>query len=258
MSFNSKSTTLGGSVAQFAQFTVAGYDVNKAVPYGANILAAAARYRAPRDFIVDIDGTGLATFTWLNPVALAAGAIIVNIAEVDNINFEAFVEDALGFEVATMTRVSDALVYASGDYVAQNLVAALCSMIEHKFVSRWPGGKLNIPAIDFWKSQAGVTNGKFRVHFLKANAVPNVGDNAALTLTGPANYLGQYDVDMTVAPGQAFTDGGFGRGYPVNNIPISAVLPVGTTSIWSMIEARAAYTPSSAEVFSVRPVIKPN
>jgi hypothetical protein len=48
-----------------------------------------------------------------------------------------------------------------------------------------------------------------------------------------------------------FTDGAAGNGSPLTGSEIGFQLPDGTTSLYGLLEARAAYTPTSSEQISV-------
>jgi hypothetical protein len=61
-----------------------------------------------------------------------------------------------------------------------------------------------------------------------------------------ADYLGAMDVTID----RAFTDGAAGYGTPTVGAEIAVKLASGT-AIFALIEARAAYTPGNAEVFTL-------
>jgi len=69
-----------------------------------------------------------------------------------------------------------------------------------------------------------------------------VGDNGVFVPTNSANYVGKYDVTMD----QAFSDGASGNATPAIGSDIT--FAVGT--YYGLLEARAAYTPVSGEVFT--------
>jgi hypothetical protein len=86
--------------------------------------------------------------------------------------------------------------------------------------------------------KADATNFTFRVHLFSVLAITCAnGDNGAFSVNKAANYLGQVDI----ATGQLFTDGAMGTAT------CDIISAAGT--VYALIEARAAYTPASGEVF---------
>jgi hypothetical protein len=85
------------------------------------------------------------------------------------------------------------------------------------------------------------------VHFFRAApATITNGDNGVFSVSGVADYIGAMDVTVD----RAFTDGAAGFGVPVVGSEMSIKLASGST-IRALIEARGAYTPGNAEVFTV-------
>lgn len=104
-----------------------------------------------------------------------------------------------------------------------------------------------ITAIQLLKTSNSLTNAIFRIHFY--NILPTVtnGDGAAW-LSPKAGYIGNFDVTMT----QGFSDpAAAGLGIPLigSGLPFTPVS--GAQTLYYLIEARAAYTPVSAETFSL-------
>lgn len=140
------------------------------------------------------------------------------------------------------TRPADTTAYASGDLVANSTTAGSVVPVTLANVASGAGMSAQVRRVRIRKSGATITNGNFRVH-LFASTAPTVssGDNAAIVIaTGAANYLGQVDVTLS----QTFTDGGFGATATEINL-------YGVQTVYALLEARAAYTPASAEVFTV-------
>jgi hypothetical protein len=93
------------------------------------------------------------------------------------------------------------------------------------------------------KTGTSITSASFRVHLFTASPTVANGDNGVFSTNNAATYLGS--VDVTV--GQAFTDGASGAATTeINFAPAS-----NGHTVYGLIEVRAAYTPSSAEVFTV-------
>ena len=101
--------------------------------------------------------------------------------------------------------------------------------------------------IQLKKTSSGVTNAIFRIHFY--NVLPTFanGDGAAWS-TPSTGYIGYFDTTMAqvfsdpAAVGPAYVDAGSGLPFT----PVS-----GAQTLYWVIEARAAYTPVSAETFSL-------
>ncbi len=138
---------------------------------------------------------------------------------------------------ASFTRPADITAYASGDQVANSTTAG--SVVAMSFVH--PPRNTQIRRLRLRKSTTGVTNASFRVHLFNVAPTVSAGDNAAMVIaTGAAGYLGQVDIVMA----QSFTDGGVG-------LATTEINTFGVTTIYALLEARAAYTPGSAEVFTL-------
>ena len=96
------------------------------------------------------------------------------------------------------------------------------------------------------KSGTVATNASFRVHLYATNPTPQNGDGAAWLTDQSASYLGSIDVPSM----KAFSDGCCDVGAAPAGSELLLRLPAGKT-IYSLIEARAAYTPSASEVFTL-------
>lgn len=153
---------------------------------------------------------------------------------------------AMANPTANFTRPSDTTAYASGDLVANSTTAG--SVVAMSLtVARVTGGSFMIRRCKLHKSGTGVTSAQFRVHFFRAQpATITNGDNGAFSVSGVADYIGAMDVTVD----RAFTDGAAGIGLPVTGSDMNIDLTSGT-AIYALIEARAAYTPASAEVFTL-------
>jgi hypothetical protein len=144
----------------------------------------------------------------------------------------------------SFTRPADTTAYASGDLVANSTTAGSVVPLNFPNVSNGPGRTVQVRRVRVNKTGTGVSNASFRLHLF--NILPTVGggDNAAISIsTGAAKYLGQ--VDVTV--GQAFGDGAAGQATTeINCHPVG-----GSSNLYGLLEARGAYTPANAEVFTV-------
>lgn len=157
------------------------------------------------------------------------------------------------------TRPADTTAYASGDLVANSTTAG--SVVALSWVvgysSQAPNRRAGmIRRVRFYSSDNDTTNASFRIHFYTANPVstaPTNGDNGALAVqVSNASYLGAVDVtwDRTINTADAF-----GVGVPNSGAEMNFNLGPDGTTIYALIEARAAYTPASGEVLTVVPEI---
>lgn len=146
----------------------------------------------------------------------------------------------------SFTRPADTTAYASGDLVANSTTAGSVAAVELPGCCDYPAGEAMIYRLTIRKSGTSATNASFRVHLFRADpATVTNGDNGAISVSGAADYIGQWDVTAM----QAFTDGCVGHVTPAN--PIAVRLGDAKQSLYALLEARAAYTPASAEVFTV-------
>jgi len=150
---------------------------------------------------------------------------------------------------STITRPADTTAYASGDLVANSTTAGSVAALQFAFPQA-AGSTGDIRAARLQKSGATATNAQFRLHlFTAAPTFTSAGDNSALgtvLVATDKGYLGYIDITAMTAA----SDCCFGMGAPDNargSIPFTTT---GTT-LYGVLEARAAYTPASAEVFTV-------
>jgi hypothetical protein len=154
---------------------------------------------------------------------------------------------AAGFgAVATsaFTRPADTTAYANGDLVANSTTAGSVVPLTFANAVRDVAGVSRIERIRLRKSGTSITNASFRVHLFSASPTVTNGDNGAF-LTPVSDYIGAFDVIMD----RAFSNGAAGAGVPISGGAATFTIPAGT-SLFALIEARAAYTPVSAEVFT--------
>ena len=146
---------------------------------------------------------------------------------------------------ANFTRPADTTAYAFGDLVANSTTAGSVTplTIAAARANDQPG---QIIAGTLRKSGTGVTNPFFRVHLYRVSPTVTNGDNGAFS-TPIANWLGCMDV--TVA--QVGTDGCIGNCVPFGLPSIPFLPATGTQNVFALIEARGAYAPANAEVFTL-------
>jgi hypothetical protein len=147
----------------------------------------------------------------------------------------------------SFTRPSDTTAYASGDLVANSTTAGSVVATELRAVGQYPGGASIVRRAVVRKSGTSTTNAAFRLHLYRGSTITAAnGDNGAWSTNQVANYLGYLDVTAMVA----FTDGAYGSGVPGFGSEIMVRLASGQ-SVYALLEARGAYTPASAEVFTI-------
>jgi hypothetical protein len=106
------------------------------------------------------------------------------------------------------------------------------------------GGGISIVKARLRKSGTGVTNAAFRLHVFDGQPAVSNGDNGAFLPDHAANWLGSLDVGSMVA----FSDGAAGNGAPTVGSAIN--IAAGAATLYCLMEARGAYTPTSAEQFT--------
>lgn len=159
------------------------------------------------------------------------------------------------------TRPADATAYTAGDLVANNVTAGsvVPLNIPVPAMLRSSGAVINSAVLK--KSANGFTNAAFRLHFFSVSPVVAGGDNAAMDVGPQAdNWLGALEGIMIVRG----SGGSLGRLVPIPLVTATMIswgdiiIPPGLTNIFGLIEARAAYTPTSAEVFTLKDLLITN
>lgn len=153
-------------------------------------------------------------------------------------------EDIIRNTQANFSRPADTTAYASGDLVANSTTAGSVTPMS------WIVGENNFPElfirrVKVKKSGTSTTSASFRLHLYGSSPTVANGDNGALSST-ESSYIGAFDVTVD----RAFSDAAVGLGVPVVGSEISLRISSGRT-IYGLLEARAAYTPSSGETFTV-------
>lgn len=145
---------------------------------------------------------------------------------------------------ATFTRPNNTTPYASGDLVADTVTAGSVTPLSWVSVGNKP---FIIPSIRLHKSGASPTNAQFRMNlFTSAPTVETTGDNGVLAsnVNGSANWLASFEGTL-----DGFKDGCAGLLVPWAGVIKSDYNGVPST-IYGLLEARAAYTPGALEVFT--------
>lgn len=148
---------------------------------------------------------------------------------------------------SSFTRPADITAYASGDLVANSTTAGSVTPLSFDLSSC--GRNIMLKRIKLHHSSTSITNTSFRAHFFQASPTVANGDNAAFSSNKVADYMGSYDVTMS----QAFTDGAAGFGVETSGFGDESHFNLYSNTVYALLEARAAYTPTSAEVFTLTP-----
>lgn len=144
---------------------------------------------------------------------------------------------------ANFTRPSDTTAYASGDLVANSTTAGSVQLLNFTM----PSTNFKLQRVGIVHTAITTTNATFRLHLYTTGPTVANGDNGAWSTT-QAGYLADVDIDCSI---RAFTDNGQGFGLANSaGESIDLVIPAGLI-IYGLLEARGAYTPASAEVFTV-------
>ena len=152
-----------------------------------------------------------------------------------------------------LTRPEDTTAYAANDLVGAQTDAGTANVVEFAGAVGADNMALRIERVRLFKSTNTTTNAQFRLHFFESRPTLGVGDNGALgALTALAvdslrYYAGYVDVTINRA-GNDSADGSVGVAVPVVGTGLT-VSPASGTSIFCVIQALAAYTPASGEVF---------
>lgn len=148
---------------------------------------------------------------------------------------------------ASFTRPNDTTAYASGDLVANNTTAGSVAPLALTLDNPARVGTIISRAL-LSKSGTTATNANFRIHFYDASPTVANGDNAAWSSNKAANYLGYIDQTAMLA----FTDGCAGFAGAAAGSEMRVRLSAGGSTIYALLEAKAAYTPVAQEVFTLK------
>jgi hypothetical protein len=147
---------------------------------------------------------------------------------------------------ASFARPANTTAYASGSLVANSTTAGSVVPLTFTLGNSFGPGSFRMTRARISKSGTSAANANFRLHFYQSSPVPTNGDGGAWLTTKAADWLGNIDVTSMLA----FTDGCSGTGSAVAGSEMFLKLASGAT-VYGLLEAKAAYTPASGEVFTV-------
>jgi hypothetical protein len=155
---------------------------------------------------------------------------------------------------ASFTRPNNTTAYASGNLVANSVTAG--SVVPMKWtLGRVPNGTFLIRRVKMYTSSTSITLTTFNVHFYQSLPTCTNGDGGAW-LTTTSGWIGS--IQAAVANWNAFSDGAAGIGAVALGLELNGACAAGSTSIYGLVQAAAAYTPTANEVITVVPEVWQN
>lgn len=147
---------------------------------------------------------------------------------------------------SSFTRPADTSIYAANDLVANSTTNT--SVVPLKFYVGY-GQTFKVFKAGIKLNSSTNTNAKFNLHLYNLSPTVTNGDNG-VWLSTQSGYQGFIAVDCT---GQAFSDNSFGIGTYVNtSVEVPLVIVADQNYfVYGLLQATAAYTPTSAEVLTV-------
>lgn len=150
-----------------------------------------------------------------------------------------------------ITRPGDTNAYTSGDLVANNTSAG--SVTPFSWSTTW--FNIRVKRATLYRNQATITNAAFRLHLFASSPSVDNGDNSAFSPSvGPTAVTDLGFIDLPAAAAFASAAYGFNMGTALSNT-VAASYDIGAAlaaaTLYGLLEARAAYTPASAETFRI-------
>lgn len=155
----------------------------------------------------------------------------------------------------TITRPADTNAYAVNDVVADSTSAA--APVTLSGAARIAGGSGYISKIRLWTSNKTTTNAVFRLWIYNSSSITMPGqDNAAFAqLWANRTYgVGYVDIALTTEDSTASD----AAGNQIIQCGIPFVCATASTALYAVLEAKAAYTPASGQVFYVELTVEQN
>jgi len=150
---------------------------------------------------------------------------------------------------ASFTRPNDTTAYAIGDLIANSTTAGSVTPMSFANVARVAAGAASIIKARLSKTGTSTATAfAAKLHLFSASPTVTNGDNGAFLPNQAANYLGAFEFGLANA--QVFSDGVSVNGITQTGYPVTVDLSSGTT-VYGLLEARGAYTPTAQEVFTV-------
>lgn len=158
---------------------------------------------------------------------------------------------------ATLTRPANTTQYAAGQQVSATANGSTGSPLSFTLAGVNAGGGIVTDA-HLIKSSTSLTNATFRLHLFDSAAptLTSLGDRnsyAAPFIADYAAYVGYFDFNTGVAG----PDGAWFEGAPSQSL-LSFLCAAASKTVYGVLEATGAYTPTSGEVFDARLSSIPN
>ena len=154
----------------------------------------------------------------------------------------------------SFTRPADTTAYASGDLVANSTTAGSVVPLEFQ-VPIGNGRGCLVKQMRLQKSGTSVTNAAFIVRLYGSSPTVANGDNGAIS-SNLSDFLGSASLSTMTA----FTDGAKSvdtLGEDASESALIHVVAAGDNGkIYALLSATGAYTPASAEVFTLELVLE--
>lgn len=150
---------------------------------------------------------------------------------------------------ASFTRPNDTTAYASGDLIANSTTPGSVVPMSFPLGFMSGTGQTRITRARFVKNNTSPTLSAFRLHLYEASPTVANGDNGAWSTNKAANYLGNIDGPTVLF---AFTDGcALVGAAAAGSEMIIKLSPGNGSTIFGLLEARAAYSPAAQEIFTI-------
>jgi hypothetical protein len=151
---------------------------------------------------------------------------------------------------SVLTRPANTTAYAVDDLVANNVTAGSVTVPSFTATPTALGSGHLRRARLITNKTSGMDASQFLIEFWQAAPTVTNGDNGAYAIaTGAANWLGQIPVTLTQV-----ADGAYGAGAPMIGNAIDFRLASSTLIYWTL-RAVTAFTPASAQTFTLIPEI---
>lgn len=148
---------------------------------------------------------------------------------------------------ASFTRPANTTAYAQNDIVANSTTAS--SVDPMAFGLNGIGKAGIIRSARLYKSDKTVTNATFTVFLFTADpGDPTNGDNGAFGVASAADFLDSFAIDIATG---SLAGGTTGAAKNSAALAIPFFLPTLNSKLYALLRADAAYTPASAEVFTL-------
>lgn len=154
----------------------------------------------------------------------------------------------------SFARPADTNAYAAGDLVANSTTAA--EVVPMKFnVGNFPHKSGAIGYVRLFKDDETETNANFSLHLFSEEPVVTNGDNGAFAVSTAEHFLGTIACNMTSGAFVTATDAI--KRFPVLHDTSPGLIGFDASpdhvqrELYGLLEAEAAYTPASGEVFQV-------